>query len=111
MPAGAKMSMASMNAEPMMPKMSRTSLATSVSTNASEGVILVTPWATWRAGSLAVSVIDMPLLVFWRSENRNAMLKNQDQSHPRIVQARGQCSVSVFRTRFTIFRDRATLLG
>jgi len=43
MPAGAKMSIASMKAEPMMPKMSVTSLATIVSTNASDGVIRCTP--------------------------------------------------------------------
>ncbi|SAL81538.1 hypothetical protein AWB66_06433 [Caballeronia telluris] len=39
MPAGAKMSIASMKAEPMMPNMSVTPLAASVSTNASEGVM------------------------------------------------------------------------
>jgi hypothetical protein len=43
MPAGAKMSIASMKAEPMMPKMSVTPLATMVSTKASEGVIFCTP--------------------------------------------------------------------
>ena len=41
MPAGAKMSMASMNAEPMMPKMVVTPLATIVSTKASLGVMRV----------------------------------------------------------------------
>ena len=41
MPAGAKMSMASMNAEPMMPKMVSTPLATNVSTKASLGVMRV----------------------------------------------------------------------
>ncbi|MCZ7559512.1 MAG: hypothetical protein M5U30_05165 [Burkholderiaceae bacterium] len=49
MPAGAKMSIASMNAEPMMPNMSVTPLATIVSTNASEGVIFWTPFTTERA--------------------------------------------------------------
>jgi ribulose 1,5-bisphosphate synthetase/thiazole synthase len=43
MPAGAKMSMASMKAEPMMPNMSVTPLATMVSTKASEGVMRVGP--------------------------------------------------------------------
>ncbi len=51
-PAGAKMSMASMNADPMIPKMSLTSFATSVSTNASEGVIFCTPSTTSRVWSL-----------------------------------------------------------
>ena len=52
MPAGAKMSIASMKAEPMMPNMSVTSLATIVSTKASEGVIFCTPVTTPRlAGS------------------------------------------------------------
>ena len=41
MPAGPKMSMASMNALPMMPKMVSTPWATIVSTNASLGVIRV----------------------------------------------------------------------
>ena len=40
-PAGSKMSMASMNALPMMPKMVSTPWATIVSTNASLGVIRV----------------------------------------------------------------------
>ena len=48
MPAGAKMSIASMKAEPMMPKMSVTPLATIVSTKASEGVIFCTPVTTVR---------------------------------------------------------------
>jgi len=48
MPAGAKMSIASMKAEPMMPNMSVTPLDTRVSTKASEGVILVGPLATLR---------------------------------------------------------------
>ena len=39
MPAGVKMSIASMNADPMMPKMFFTPWATMVSTKASEGVI------------------------------------------------------------------------
>jgi hypothetical protein len=39
MPAGAKMSIASMKAEPMMPNMVSTPCATSVSTKASDGVI------------------------------------------------------------------------
>jgi hypothetical protein len=43
MPAGAKMSMASMNAEPMMPNMSVTPLAARVSTKASEGVMACGP--------------------------------------------------------------------
>lgn len=46
MPAGAKMSIASMKAEPMMPKMSLTPCETRVSTNDSEGVIRCTPAAT-----------------------------------------------------------------
>jgi hypothetical protein len=41
MPAGAKMSMASINAEPMMPNVVVTPLATMVSTKASLGVIRV----------------------------------------------------------------------
>ena len=41
MPAGAKMSMASMNAEPMIPNVVVTPCATMVSTNASLGVIRV----------------------------------------------------------------------
>ena len=53
MPAGAKMSIASMKAEPMMPKMSVTPLATIVSTKASDGVIFCTPWTTLRAGAAA----------------------------------------------------------
>ena len=46
MPAGAKMSMASMKAEPMMPKMVSTPLATNVSTKASLGVmrVMVNSW-------------------------------------------------------------------
>src|SRR6218665_3010948 len=48
MPAGAKISIASMKAEPMMPKMSVTPLATRVSTRASEGVIFCTPVTAWR---------------------------------------------------------------
>ena len=54
MPAGAKMSMASMKAEPMMPNMSVTPLATMVSTKASEGVIFCTPLATVRLSVLGV---------------------------------------------------------
>src|SRR6187402_3959665 len=49
MPAGAKISIASMKAEPMMPNMSVTPFATIVSTKASEGVILCTPLTAWRA--------------------------------------------------------------
>src|ERR1700758_3704324 len=47
MPAGAKMSIASMNAEPMMPNMSVTPLAARVSTKASEGVMSCGPLAVW----------------------------------------------------------------
>ncbi len=58
MPAGAKMSIASMKAEPMMPKMSVTPLATSVSTKASDGVIFCTPSTAlagrWLASSPAI---------------------------------------------------------
>ncbi len=50
MPAGAKMSIASMKAEPMMPNMSVTPLATRVSTKASDGVIFCTPVTAARAG-------------------------------------------------------------
>ena len=53
MPAGAKMSIASMKAEPMMPKMSVTPLATMVSTKASEGVIFCTPLTASRVGAAA----------------------------------------------------------
>ena len=53
MPAGAKMSIASMKAEPMMPKMSVTPLATMVSTKASEGVIFCTPCTAWRVSGAA----------------------------------------------------------
>ena len=49
MPAGAKMSIASMKAEPMMPNMSVTPLATRVSTKASDGVIFCTPVTAVRA--------------------------------------------------------------
>jgi len=42
------MSMASMKAEPMMPNISVTPLATQVSTKASEGVIFWTPSTTVR---------------------------------------------------------------
>ena len=50
MPAGAKMSIASMKAEPMMPNMSVTPLATRVSTKASDGVIFCTPVTAARTG-------------------------------------------------------------
>src|SRR5664279_84379 len=53
MPAGAKMSIASMKAEPMMPKMSVTPLATMVSTKASEGVIFCMPVTARRASGAA----------------------------------------------------------
>ena len=46
--------MASMKAEPMMPNMSVTPLATMVSTKASEGVIFCTPLATVRLSVLGV---------------------------------------------------------
>src|SRR6218665_459915 len=52
MPAGAKISIASMKAEPMMPKMSVTPLATRVSTRASEGVIFCTPATAWRVAGV-----------------------------------------------------------
>ena len=55
MPAGAKMSIASMKAEPMMPKMSVTPLATIVSTKASDGVIFCTPWTTVAVSGAAAS--------------------------------------------------------
>lgn len=42
------MSIASINADPMMPNISVTSLATIVSTNASDGVIVVLPETTVR---------------------------------------------------------------
>jgi hypothetical protein len=58
MPAGAKMSIASIKAEPMMPNMSVTPLATMVSTKASEGVMRVGPLGTVR-----VSLALMGLLV------------------------------------------------
>jgi hypothetical protein len=58
MPAGAKMSMASMKAEPMMPNMSVTPLATMVSTKASEGVMRVGPLTTVRV-SVGVSCSSM----------------------------------------------------
>ncbi len=48
MPAGAKMSIASMKADPMIPKMSVTPFATRVSTNASDGVIFCTPVTALR---------------------------------------------------------------
>ena len=76
MPAGAKMSIASMKAEPMMPKMSVTPLATSVSTKASEGVIFCTPATTLRlvAGMLVVMGVALAMKVIrnvgkvaWRS--------------------------------------------
>ena len=57
MPAGAKMSIASMKAEPMMPKMSVTLLATSVSTKASEGVIFCMPATTGRAAAGAADLV------------------------------------------------------
>jgi hypothetical protein len=52
------MSMASMKAEPMMPNMSVTPFATSVSTKASEGVIFCTPLTTVRVsvGFLLIEV-------------------------------------------------------
>ena len=62
MPAGAKISIASMKADPMMPKMSVTSLATKVSTKASEGVIFCTPVATVRTGVDAFFAIKVLLL-------------------------------------------------
>ena len=52
MPAGAKISIASMKAEPMMPKISVTPLAAMVSTKASEGVIFCGP--AGKAGLFAV---------------------------------------------------------
>ncbi len=55
MPAGAKMSIASMKAEPMMPNMSVTPLATRVSTKASDGVIFCTPLTTVRLLGLAAA--------------------------------------------------------
>src|SRR5450755_882898 len=55
MPAGAKMSIASMKAEPMMPKMSVTPLATMVSTKASEGVIFCMPVTAGRSAGLPSS--------------------------------------------------------
>ena len=60
MPAGAKISIASMKADPMMPKMSVTSLATKVSTKASEGVIFCTPVATVRTGVDAFFAMNSP---------------------------------------------------
>jgi hypothetical protein len=57
MPAGAKMSIASMKAEPMIPKMSVTSLATIVSTNASDGVIFWTPVTAARALDWVICVV------------------------------------------------------
>ncbi len=57
MPAGAKMSIASMKAEPMMPNMCVTPLATIVSTKASLGVILVMPATTLRLSAGGFFVI------------------------------------------------------
>ena len=57
MPAGAKMSMASMKAEPMMPNMSVTPLATMVSTKASEGVMRVGPSGTLRLSGVLISAV------------------------------------------------------
>jgi hypothetical protein len=53
MPAGAKMSIGSMKAEPMMPNMSVTPLAARVSTNASEGVIFCGPAGMAAAAAAA----------------------------------------------------------
>src|SRR6218665_1085426 len=52
MPAGAKISIASMKAEPMMPKMSVTPLATKVCTRGSEGGIFGTPATAWRVAGV-----------------------------------------------------------
>jgi hypothetical protein len=62
MPAGAKMSMASMKADPMMPKISVTPLATIVSTNASEGVIRCTPETALRTAGVVAGVMWVVLL-------------------------------------------------
>ena len=60
MPAGAKMSIASMKAEPMMPNMSVTPLATRVSTKASDGVIFCTPVTAARVVATAAVMLGRP---------------------------------------------------
>ncbi|MNT07016.1 hypothetical protein D3C72_1417040 [compost metagenome] len=57
MPAGAKISIGSMKAEPMMPNMSVTPLAARVSTNASEGVIFCGPVGMAAAAAAFWSVM------------------------------------------------------
>src|SRR6185437_806353 len=58
MPAAGKMSSASMHAEPTMPNTSLTPFATSVSTNASEGVISVgLPVVAGTAGAVSLRTI------------------------------------------------------
>jgi hypothetical protein len=82
MPAGAKISMASMKAEPMMPNMSVTPFETMVSTKASDGVILVGPVGTLR---LFVSVClfmtrlspEMVGVLFIGTPRSDIRLKNQ----------------------------------
>ena len=54
MPASGNRSSASMYAEPTMPNTSFTPLATSVSTNASDGVIFCLPVTTRRPASVIV---------------------------------------------------------
>ena len=63
MPAGAKMSIASMKAEPMMPNIVSTPCATSVSTKASDGVIFCTPLMAVRASGLGVAGMEVSWLL------------------------------------------------
>jgi len=70
MPAGAKMSMASMKAEPMMPNMSVTPLETRVSTKASEGVMRVGPVGTLRVSRWGCSLMEGLLVCFVENDTR-----------------------------------------
>ena len=79
MPAGEKMSIASMKAEPMMPNMSVTPLETMVSTKASEGVIRVGPLGTLR-GSRSLMVIVSCRLSILSSEKRNNMFQKRSMN-------------------------------
>src|SRR6185295_19225812 len=104
MPAGAKMSMASMKADPMMPNMSVTPLATNVSTNASDGVIRCTPCTGVRAAPVASAIESSST---WNGERMsgdwNKTFRTLESS-PRLVGATPQVNIKFLEpVQFVLF--------